>query len=60
MKIGVFRILLSLGLLLGTANVLHAAVAAPDFTLRKFTGGTYQLAESRGKEVVVLLAWASW
>jgi len=44
--------------------VLPAAAAtpaqAPDFTLQSDHGGAYRLAESRGKEVVVLFAWASW
>jgi len=46
------------------ALLLPAAVAnavqAPDFTLPTDQGTTYSLAESRGKEVVVLFAWASW
>ena len=36
------------------------AVQAPDFTLPSYAGGTYHLADSQGKEVVVVFAWASW
>ncbi len=46
------------------ALLLPAAVAnavqAPDFTLPTDQGTTYSLSQSRGKEVVVLFAWASW
>ncbi|RMF87450.1 MAG: TlpA family protein disulfide reductase [Nitrospirae bacterium] len=45
-------------LLLGASA--RGSVAAPDFTLPTDQGGTYHLADSRGKEVVVLFAWASW
>ncbi|MGD2064717.1 MAG: hypothetical protein PVF51_14210 [Nitrospirota bacterium] len=55
-----YRFLVSFSVLLGTAGVLHAAVPAPDFTLRTYAGDRYHLRESRGKEVVVLFAWASW
>ena len=47
-------------LLLVPAGRLSAAVPAPDFTLPNYAGGTYHLADSRGKEVVVVFAWASW
>jgi len=40
--------------------VAIAAVPAPDFTLPTDQGATYHLADSQGKEVVVLFAWASW
>lgn len=38
----------------------HGATSAPDFTLPTDQGDTYHLADSQGKEVVVLFAWASW
>ncbi len=38
----------------------QGATSAPDFTLPTDQGTAYHLAESRGKEVVVLFAWASW
>ncbi|HEX9593148.1 MAG TPA: hypothetical protein VGB12_07370 [bacterium] len=60
MKTLLYRCLQSLVLLLGTAGALHAAVLAPDFTLRSYAGGSYHLEDSRGKEVVVLFAWTSW
>jgi thiol-disulfide isomerase/thioredoxin len=33
---------------------------APDFELATLEGGTFKLAESLGKEVVVLDFWATW
>jgi|GEM_PF-3459262 len=54
------RLLPLLLLLLVPASRLSAAVPAPDFTLPNYAGGSYHLAESRGKEVVVVFAWASW
>ena len=60
MKTLFYRSLASLLLLLGSASALQAAVTAPDFSLRKYDGGNYHLQDSRGKEVVVVFAWASW
>ena len=60
MKTLLSRNLLLLALLLGTAGAGHAAVSAPDFTLQSYEGGSYHLADSRGKEIVVLFAWTSW
>jgi len=56
------KTLLSLFTLLLTVapQAAHGAVSAPDFTLPTDQGAAYHLAESRGKEVVVLFAWASW
>jgi peroxiredoxin len=56
------KILLSLFTLLLTLAppAAHGASSAPDFTLPTDQGVAYHLAESRGKEVVVLFAWASW
>jgi len=54
------RFLPLLLLFLVPASQLSAAVPAPDFTLPNYAGGSYHLAESRGKEVVVVFAWASW
>ncbi len=41
------------------ANMVHAADAAPDFTLKNRGGGNMRLSEQRG-EVVLLNFWASW
>ena len=60
MKNLLYRCLPALLLLLGSASALDAAVPAPDFTLRTYDGGSYHLQDSRGKEVVVVFAWASW
>jgi len=56
------KILLSLFTFLLTVAppAAYGATSAPDFTLPNDQGGVYHLADSRGKEVVVLFAWASW
>jgi peroxiredoxin len=51
------RLLLTSCLLL--ASAVHAADAAPDFTLKNKAGGNLRLSEQRG-EVVLLNFWASW
>jgi hypothetical protein len=60
MKILLYRCLPLLLLLFGSAGTLYAAVQAPDFALQTYGGGRYHLQDSRGKEVVVVFAWASW
>ena len=52
-------LLICVALLSGTTSAVETAKAAPDFTLKRFSGDNLRLEEYRGK-VVLVNFWASW
>jgi cytochrome c biogenesis protein CcmG/thiol:disulfide interchange protein DsbE len=57
--LGVFLLILGLGLLRAQKGQVEIGQPAPDFTLTTFEGEEYHLADLRGN-IIVLNFWASW